>query len=100
MKRALIVIAACAAATALYWALAQPAPPPLAALFPPNAMLYLEARDFSSLLNGWNSSPEKSAWLQSPNYEQFSRSHLFLRLSGAQAEFAAAGVPADYALAS
>ena len=83
----------------VWWALAQPAPAPLASLFPAGALLYLEAKDAGALLQDWDSSTEKTSWLQSSNYGSFTRSHLFLRLADAQTEFAqAAGVPADYAL--
>src|SRR5438067_7412880 len=58
--------------------------------FPRGALLYLEARDFGSLVRDWNASPEKQAWLKSDNYSVFSRSRLFLRLQSAQREFAAA----------
>lgn len=82
-----------------YWALAQTAPQPLSAVLPAGAMLYLEARNFSALLGDWNASAEKRAWLQSANYETFSRSRLFLKLGEAQKEFAAAaGVPPDFAM--
>ncbi len=63
---------------------------------PAGPLLYLEAKDFSSLLSDWNSSPEKQAWVNSSNYEVFSRSRLFLRLKGAGDQFAAAaGLPPD-----
>src|SRR5580704_10659720 len=97
--RRMLAISGGAVLAAAYWALAQPAPPPIASLFPAGALLYLEAKDFGSLLADWNGSAEKTAWLGSSNYEAFSRSHLFLRLGQAQSEFAAAaGVPPDYAL--
>jgi len=58
--------------------------------------LYLEARDFSSLLSDWNKSDEKKSWVKSKNYDQFCNSRLLLRLKSAGEEFsAAAGVPAD-----
>jgi hypothetical protein len=63
---------------------------------PASPLIYLEAKDFSSLLNGWNSSAQKKAWVPSDNYEVFSRSRLFLRLKGAAEQFAvAAGLPPD-----
>ena len=100
MKR-LLVLPGAVAVVALYLAFAQPAPPALAALFPPGALVYLEAKNFSGLLADWDSSPEKAAWLKGASYDQFSRSHLFLRLRDAQTEFAtAAGIPPDYALVS
>jgi len=86
-------------ALAAYWGLAQTAPQPLTAIFPAGALLYVEVKNFSALLGDWNASAEKAAWMDSENYEAFSRSRLFLRLGDAQKEFAAAaGVPADYAM--
>ena len=71
----------------------------LPALLPEGALLSIEARDFSSLLKDWNTSPEKRAWLLSDNYAEFSNSRLFSRLSQAQDEFsAAAGLPTDASL--
>jgi hypothetical protein len=72
----------------------QSATPALSSLMPEGALLCLEAKDFHALLSDWESSPEKRAWLASDNHEDFSRSHLFTRLSQAQDEFAAAaGIP-------
>lgn len=63
---------------------------------PAGPLLYIEAQDFASLLGDWNSSSEKRQWIQSSNYEVFSRSRLFLRLKGAGDQFAvAAGLPPD-----
>ena len=88
------------AAVLLQIAAAPSAPaPPLAQLTPSGALLYIEAKDFGSLLKDWNSSPEKQSWLKSDNYQVFSRSKLFLRLKHDQAEFAAAaGFPPDMAM--
>jgi hypothetical protein len=75
---------------------AVPAPQPLSKYIPAGPLLYLEAKDFSALLGDWNSSPQKRQWIQSDNYEVFSRSRLFLRLKGASDQFAAAaGMPPD-----
>src|SRR5579864_4477016 len=74
------------------------APPqaPLSKFVPAGPLLYLEAQDLYSLLGDWNSSPQKRQWIQSDNYEVFSRSRLFLRLQGAGEQFAAAaGFPPD-----
>jgi len=91
--------AASLAALSPWWALAQAAPRPLAALFPSGALLYLEAKDFRALVADWNASAERRAWLASANYQVFSRSHLWLRMADTQRDFAkAAGVPPDYAL--
>ena len=76
-----------------------PATKPLASLTPPGALLCLEARDFAALVRDWNDSREKKAWLESDNYGVLSRSRLFLRLSEARDQFAAAaGLPPDMAL--
>ncbi len=83
------------------WSQAPLAEPTLASNMPQGALLYLEAKNFAALLNDWNQSPEKSTWLASANYNVFSKSRLFMRLSDAQAEFAAAaGVPPDMAMLS
>jgi hypothetical protein len=75
---------------------ASGAAPKLSRYVPSGALLYLQAKDFSSLLADWNGSSEKQLWLKSGNYEMFSRSRLFLRLADANAEFAkAAGIPTD-----
>jgi hypothetical protein len=100
MRRLLLLSPIAAALAAMvFWALAQPAPQPISSLFPAGAVLYLEAKDFGSLLADWNTSPEKREWLASANYDAFSLSQLYLKLSDAQTQFAAAaGVPPDYAL--
>ncbi len=97
--RIALVVSAAAAATMMYWAFAQPAPKPLASIFPTGAVLYVEAKDFGSLVSDWDRSAERTFWLKSSNYAAFSRSTLFLKLSSAQQDFeTAAGVPPDYAL--
>jgi hypothetical protein len=101
MKRRLLLLSPAAAALAAlaFWAFAQPAPQPMSSVFPAGALLYLEAKDLGALLSDWNGSPEKRDWLAGANYDSFSRSQLFLKLTDAQTEFAtAAGVPPDYAL--
>jgi hypothetical protein len=107
MKKSLIaaiaagLFALAAAAAVLLQVSGSPSVParPLAQVTPSGALLYIEARDFSSLLKDWNTSPEKQTWLKSDNYEVFSRSKLFLRLKHDQAEFAkAAGFPPDMAV--
>jgi len=68
----------------------------LARVAPPGAVLYLEARNFSGLLEEWNRSQEKGEWVRSANHEVFSKSRLFLRLKEASDQFAvAAGLPPD-----
>jgi hypothetical protein len=68
----------------------------LSKYIPSGPLIYLEAKNFSSLLADWNSSQQKKRWTASSNYEVFSRSRLFLRLGGASNQFAAAaGLPPD-----
>jgi hypothetical protein len=70
--------------------------PSLSRFAPSGALLYLQAKDFASLVGKWNDSQEHQLWLKSANYEVFSRSRLFLRLKGASDQFAAAaGLPPD-----
>jgi hypothetical protein len=99
MKRIAIVVFIALACAGIGWAAyraAAPAPTPLSKYVPAGPVLYLEAKDFSSLLSDWNSSPQKQHWIQSDSYEVFSRSRLFLRLKGASDQFAAAaGLPPD-----
>ena len=78
-----------------YQAAARPEGP-LSRYVPSGALLYLQAKDFSALLADWNGSPQKQAWLNSSNYEVFSRSRLLLRLQDAGKQFATtAGLPPD-----
>lgn len=99
MKRIAIVLCIALACAGIGWAAyraAAPAAQPLSKYVPAGPLLYLEAKDFSSLLSDWNSSPQKRQWIQSDSYEVFSRSRLFLRLEGASDQFAAAaGLPPD-----
>jgi len=89
-------------AIAFVWAaqqISQPPAPAPSAIMPSGALLYIEAKDFASLLRNWNSSQEKRIWVASDNYTDFSRSRLFQRLSQAQNEFsAAAGLAANNSL--
>lgn len=81
------------------WAAFQSAPleePPFSRYCPEGALLYVHAKDFSSLLSEWNHSPQKQQWVKSANYEVFSNSRLLLRLKAASDQFtAAAGLPPD-----
>jgi len=99
MKRIATVFFIALACAGIGWAAyraAAPAKAPLSKYVPAGPLLYLEAKDFSSLLSDWNSSPQKQHWIQSDSYEVFSRSRLFLRLKGASDQFAAAaGLPPD-----
>jgi hypothetical protein len=100
MKRAIIFVLIAAAFLGMSWgaykATTSPPEPALSRYFPSGALLYLQAKDFSSLLSSWDNSDENRLWLKSSNYEVFSRSRLFLRLKDANTEFSkAAGVPTD-----
>jgi len=99
MKTKITIACVVIMAAVVYWAIAQTPPAPFANIFPTGALMYLEAKDFSSMVGDWDRSDEKAVWLKSANYEAFSRSALFLKLGQAQTDFAtAAGVPPDYAL--
>jgi len=99
MNRIAKVFCIAVACAGIGWAAyraAAPAALPLSKYVPAGPLLYLEAKDFSALLSDWNSSPQKRQWIQSDNYEVFSRSRLFLRLKGASDQFTvAAGLPPD-----
>lgn len=99
MKRVIVFLFIAVACAAVGWRAFQiGAPPaqPLSKFVPAGPMLYIEAKNFSTLLADWNRSPERQAWLASTSYEVFSRSRLFLRLKGASDQFAvAAGLPPD-----
>jgi hypothetical protein len=99
MKRAIVLLGIATlgfcAALAAYRPFASEQPP-LSRYAPAGALLYLEAKDFSSILSAWNSSREKQKWITTASYEVFSRSRLFLRLGGASDQFAAsAGLSPD-----
>jgi len=97
MKRAIVFLLAGAVCLGVSWAAYQSVAveePSLARFAPSGALLYLQAKDFASLVGEWNDSQEQQLWLKSANYEVFSRSRLFLRLKGASDQFAAAaGLP-------
>jgi hypothetical protein len=99
MKRIALLLCLALACVGIGRAAYQAAAPcdvALSKFVPAGPLLYLEAKDFSSLLGDWNSSPQKKEWIRSDNYEIFSRSRLFLRLKGAGDQFAAAaGLPPD-----
>jgi hypothetical protein len=77
----------------------KPSSSSLAAFMPTGSLLFVESPDFATLVHDWENSKEKQKWLESDNYQVFSRSRLFLRLQEAQKQFAvAAGAPPDMAL--
>jgi hypothetical protein len=97
MKRTILVVPLCAGIFGVAFGayrVAAPPEPQLSRFVPSGAVLYLQAKDFSSLLADWDKSQEKEAWLKSKNHDVFSQSRLLLRLQSAGDEFAkAAGVP-------
>jgi hypothetical protein len=99
MKRAIVFLLVGAVCLGVSWAAYQSVAveePSLSRFAPSGALLYLQAKDFASLVREWNDSREQQLWLKSTNYEVFWRSRLFLRLKGASDQFAAAaGLPPD-----
>jgi hypothetical protein len=97
MKR-LLFLGLAVIAAGVAWYQAGTPPHPLARLFPNGALLYLEAKDFSRLLNDWNRSGVKQDWLGSANFSEFERSNLYVKLNAVyQAYGAAAGFNPDMA---
>ncbi len=71
----------------------------LARYLPPGPLLVLESKDLGRLVGDWNTSREKRFWLESDNYQVFSRSKLLLRLKEVQGEFGeAAGFTPEMSL--
>ena len=99
MKRGLLLLLIGGICLSVSWAAFQSAPaeePAFSRYCPAGALLYLQAKNFSSLLSGWNDSPQKKQWVKSANYEVFSNAKLLLRLKAASDQFAAAaGLPPD-----
>ena len=99
MKRTLLVALLCAGIFGVAFGayrVAAPPEPQLSRFVPSGAILYLQAKDFSSLLADWDKSQEKESWLKSKNHDVFSQSRLLLRLQSASDEFAkAAGIPVN-----
>jgi hypothetical protein len=97
MKRAILVALLSVVFLGVTWGAyraAAPGEPELSHFVPSGALLYLQAKDFASLLGDWDKSQEKENWLKSKNYDVFSQSRLLLRLQDASNEFSkAAGVP-------
>jgi hypothetical protein len=99
MKRTMLVALFCAGIFGVAFGahrVGAPPEPQLSRFVPSGAVLYLQAKDFSSLLADWDKSQEKEAWLKTKNHDVFLQSRLLLRLQSAGDEFAkAAGVPVD-----
>jgi hypothetical protein len=99
MKRAFVFLFIGAMCLGVSWAALQSGPagePAFSRYFPAGSLLYVQAKNFSSLLSDWNDSPEKQQWVKSANYAVFSNSRLLLRLKAASDQFsAAAELPPD-----
>jgi hypothetical protein len=99
MRRTILVVLFCAGVFGVAFGayrVAAPPEPQLSRFVPSGAVLYLQAKDFSSLLADWDKSQEKEAWLKSKNHDVFLQSRLLLRLQAAGDEFAkTAGIPVD-----
>ena len=99
MKRTILIALLSAGIFGVAWGayrVAAPPEPELSHFVPSGALLYLQAKDFSSLLSDWDKSSEKQTWLKSKNHDVFSQSRLLLRLQAAGDEFSkAAGFPAN-----
>jgi hypothetical protein len=99
VKRAIVFAFITAGLLGISWGAYRavaPSEPELWHFIPAGPLLYLQAKDFNSLLSDWDKSSEKAVWLKSSNYQVFSRSRLFLRLKDAEGEFSSvAGVPTN-----
>lgn len=88
MKKLLWITAGLLSLATLAWMqVNQATQPPLASLMPAGPMIYLEARDFHTLLDEWNRSATKNSWLASANYKVFANSNLLQKLTGLYQEY-------------
>ena len=81
MKRLIAFVLIAVACAGVTWSVFQTGAPnlpaePYSRYVPAGPMLYIEVKDFSSLLAAWNASSEKKGWSQSTSHEVFSRSRL------------------------
>jgi hypothetical protein len=91
MKKILWIAAGVLSLGTLAWVqVGQPPQRVIGSLMPAGPMIYLEAKDFHSLLDEWNRSGVKRAWLASANYRVFSNSNLLQKLQGLYQEYGAA----------
>ncbi len=89
MKKLFWISATLLSLGTLAWVQVNQSAPPMASLMPAGSMIYLEAKDFHSLLDEWNRSGVKSSWLKSANYQVFSNSHLLQKLNDLYKEYGA-----------
>ena len=87
MRIAVLLTALLLSAAGLVFLQTAPPPAKLAAMMPSGALLYLEAPDFGRLLRDWDASKVKADWLESANYQVFSRSNLFTKLQEVYSQY-------------
>jgi hypothetical protein len=87
MKQALLLATLLLSAAGLLFLQTTSPATKLATLMPSGALLYLEAPDFGRLVRDWDMSKVKADWLESANYEVFSRSNLFTKLGEVYAQY-------------
>jgi len=88
VKKSLIVIAGALLLAAIAWVqTTTPVPRAMPELMPGGPLIYLEAKDFHSVLSEWNQSGVKQQWLASANYQVFTNSNLLQKLDGLYQEY-------------
>ncbi|HEY3738304.1 MAG TPA: hypothetical protein VGL53_00595 [Bryobacteraceae bacterium] len=97
MRRRIAIGAASLLTGIAAWLGAQALAPvkPASELMPSGALFYVEAHDFAKLVSAWDSSPEQKAWLESANYQSWTRSHLAVRLADVRKSYAEAAEVAE-----
>jgi hypothetical protein len=58
----------------------------LAAVMPRGAIVYVQARDLSSLMKTWVASPVRAQFYESPSFKAFSTSHVYLKFQDRKAD--------------
>jgi len=74
MKRAILLALLLTGLLGVSWGAYRAVVPPepeLSHFVPSGALLYLQVKDFSSLLTDWDKSQEKESWLKSKDYDVF-----------------------------
>jgi len=88
MKKLLTVAIGSLALAAIAWVQTTATQPrAMSELMPGGPLIYLEAKDFHSLLGDWNQSAVKRDWLASANHQVFANSNLFQKLDGIYQEY-------------
>ena len=88
MRKILLIGAGVISLVAIAWVQVNNADPrAMASLIPAGPMIYLEAKDFHSLLGEWNQSGVKRTWLASANQKVLLNSNLLQKLAGLYQEY-------------